>query len=333
VLILEFSLAVLNPGGRDGIRTFPQGAGLPSDPGHPPVNYHGYAACCGGGFYRKTGEVSDSVSSVLVLVRKNGLGEAANAVRRLRKRGKQVMISWKESGLPQVAGVLSNPAVAARFRALCAEADGFISSTTDLVPLYGAAGCRRGGFVPTPYPLEEPAWDFSVSISQRQGIFIGTREFAVPSRNHFLAVSSICKLGQPVTVINTEGWRGVRLLRSISPDLRVVSRRLPYPDYLRLMARHRLVFQLDRSAVPGQVAGDALLCGVPCVGGDGAIDRLAYPDLCGTNLSAGAAITAAKRLLEDPDYYAATLDRARELALGSISFAKVRDRLLAEFER
>ncbi len=99
VLILESSFAVLNPGGRDGIRTFTQGAGLPSDPGHPPVNYHGYAACCGGAFYRKTGEVPEPVSSVLVLVRKKGLGEAVDAVRRLRKRGKRVMISWKESGL------------------------------------------------------------------------------------------------------------------------------------------------------------------------------------------------------------------------------------------
>ena len=272
-----------------------------------------------------------SVSSVLVLLRKNGLGDALDAVRKLRKRGKRAMISWKESGLPQVARVLENPALSRKFRAVCAEADGFISSTTDLVPLYEAAGCPRGGFVPTPYPIEEPAWNFSVSLPLREGIFIGTREFGVPSRNHFLAVSSICKLGRPVTVINTEGWTGTCLLRSISPDLRVVSGRLPYVDYLRLIARHRLVFQLDRSAVPGQVAGDALLCGLPCVGGDGAIDRLAFPDLCGPRLPIESAIEAVRSLLDDHDYYAGTLERARELALTSISFSCVKDRLLAEF--
>ena len=41
-------------------------------------------------------------------------------------------------------------------------------------------------------------------------------------------------------------------------------------------ARHKIVLQADKSAVPGQVAGDALLCRMPCVGGDGAIDRLAF---------------------------------------------------------
>ena len=78
------------------------------------------------------------------------------------------------------------------------------------------------------------------------------------------------------------------------------------------MARHRIVFQLDRSAVPGQVAGDALLCGLPCVGGDGAIDRLVFPELCGTTLAVESAVNATKRLLRDDEYYAETLSRARE---------------------
>ena len=126
---------------------------------------------------------------------------------------------------------------------------------------------------------------FPFRLRQRRGIFIGTREFSVPSRNHLLAISSVLKLGQPVTVINTEGWTGARLLRSISRDLRIISGKLPYTDYLCLLARHRIVFQLDRSAVPGQVAGDALLCGLPCVGGDGAVDKLAFPGLCGDELA------------------------------------------------
>ena len=268
------------------------------------MNYHAYAACCRGGFYRKPEEVPDSVGGVLVLLRKNGFGDALDAVRRLRKRGKRVMVSWKESGLPQVARALESPALNRKFRAVCTEADGFISSTTDLVPLYESSGCRRGAFIPTPYPIEEPVWNFSIPIPQRQGIFIGTREFGVPSRNHLLAISSISQLGQPVTVINTEGWSGVRLLCSISSGLHVVSGKLPYAEYLRLVARHRIVFQLDRSAVPGQVAGDALLCGLPCVGGDGAIDRLVFPELCGTSVPVESAVRTAKRLLDDEDYYA-----------------------------
>jgi hypothetical protein len=275
--------------------------------------------------------VPDAVRAVLVLLRRNGLRDALNAVRDLRKRGKRVVISWKESGLPQVALALASPGLNRKFRAVCSEAEGFISSTPDLVPLYEAAGCRRGGFIPTPYPIEEPSWNFSIPIPQRQGIFIGTREFGNPSRNHFLAVASISELGRPITVINTEGWTGARLLRSISSELRIVSGKLPYADYLRLMARHRVVFQLDRSAVPGQVAGDALLCGLPCVGGDGAVDRLAFPTLCGTSVPIGSAVKVAERLLDDDDFYLETLESARKLALQKLSFPRVKEHLLAEF--
>jgi hypothetical protein len=324
---LESDFAVLSPGGRDRTRIFAQGAGLPSDAGHPPVNYHAYAACCHGGFYRKSEEVPDAVRHVMVLLRKDGLGHALNAARELRRRGKRVLVSWKESGLTQVARILGEPRFHEKFKAVCAEVDGFISSTTELVPLYEAARCGRGGFVPTPYPLEEPAWDFSLPIPQRQGIFIGTREFGVFSRNHLLAISSVLKLGKPVTVINTEGWTGARLLRSISRDLRVISGKLPYTAYLCLVARHRIVFQLDRSAVPGQVAGDALLCRLPCVGGDGGVDKLAFPDLCGPSLSVDGAIQAAERLVADDKYYAETIEKSRELARKRLSFSTVKNQL------
>ncbi|HEY5742393.1 MAG TPA: hypothetical protein VIS99_07620, partial [Terrimicrobiaceae bacterium] len=152
MLILEPGFAVLNPNGRDQTKIFAQGAGSPSDDGHAPVNYHGYAACCHGGFFRKVEEVPNAVGGVLILLRRNGIRAAMNAVRELRKRGKQVRISWKESGLPQVGHALANSGLRRKFHALCSAADGFISSTPDLVPLYEAAGCRKGRFVPTPYP-------------------------------------------------------------------------------------------------------------------------------------------------------------------------------------
>ena len=315
---LEPAFAVLNAGGRDQTRIFPQGAGLPSDSGHPPVNYHAYAACCRGGFYREWKAVPESVRRVLVLLRKDGLRQALHAARRLRERGMHVVISWKESGLPQVARIVAKPGLHEKFRAICKEVDGFISSTTQLVPLYEAAHCGRGGFVPTPYPIEEPAWDFSIPLGERRGIFIGTREFGIPSRNQ-----------------RTDDYGGslenrARLLREISSDLEVISGKLPYRDYLCLMARHRIVFQLDRSAVPGQVAGDALLCGMPCIGGDGSVDRLAFPDLCGISQDGESAVRAAERLLSDDDLYEQAVVKSREFALEHLSFSKVRQKLLSE---
>ena len=63
--------------------------------------------------------------------------------------------------------------------------------------------------------------------------------------------------------------------------LRLSEKWKSYPDYLRDVAKHKIVLQLDCSHVPGQVAGDALLCRIPCVGGDGAIERIAFSKTCG----------------------------------------------------
>lgn len=320
-------LAVLNPGGNDRARLFYSGAGSPTDPGHPPVNYHAYAACLRTGFFQKEKEVPEKAVAALVLLRKNGLKDALYAVQALKKRNCRAFISWKESGLHQVAASLEDRGRYERFREICREADGFISSTGDLLPLYRSAGCRVGEYIPTPYPVEEPVWNFSRPLDQRRGILVGTREFDVPSRNHLLAVSMALELGEPVTVINTDGYSGEKQLRAISADLRIISGRQPYADYLRLMANHRLVFQMDRSAVPGQVAGDALLCRLPCVGGDSAMERLAFADLSGFGRNADEILEAARRLLSDEAAYSSAVEASQQAALAAVSFSAVAEKL------
>ena len=57
-------------------------------------------------------------------------------------------------------------------------------------------------------------------------------------------------------------------------------------DYLRKMASHKLVFQLDVGNGSGRVAGDALLCRIPCVGGNGVTERLIFPDFTSQHTSA-----------------------------------------------
>lgn len=319
--------AVLNPGGRDKSRTFACGAGSPEDPGHPPVNYHAYAACCRGGFYREGHEVPEGTRAVLVLLRRRGLRQALAAVRELRRRKVLVWISWKESGLHQVGEALAAAGRYTLFCEICREADGFLASTPELEPLYRQAGCRSGGYLATPYPVGESGWDFSRPLGGRKGIWIGTREFFVPSRNHLLAVASACRTGEPVTVVNTDGSAGERLLRAIAPNLRILCGPLPYPDYLRLMAEHRVVFQMDRSVVPGQVAGDALLCGVPCVGGDGAVEREVFSQCSGHGRDAAALAGCLESLLRDDELCRHTADQARKVAAEKLGFAVTRDRL------
>lgn len=324
---LSSPFAVLNPGGRDRTQSFPAGAGAPSDAGHSPVNYHAYAACFSGSFCQSVADVPPGVRAVLVLLRKNGLKDALKALREMKKRGVSTWISWKESGLHQVSAALQDPARWLAFREICAQADGFISSTQELSALYRQAGCGRGDFIPTPYPVDAADWDFSQPVERREGIFIGTREFDVPTRNHLLAVALAARTGVKVTVFNPDGRRGEKLLRAISPDLDIVPGRLPYAEYLSRMARHRVVFQLDRSSVPGQVAGDALLCRVPCVGGDGAVERIAFPGLCGFGRSADELAGLLGRLLASDEFYEEQGSAGRLLASGELSFEAARRKL------
>jgi hypothetical protein len=316
------AFAVLNPGGRDKTQFFSNGAGIPTDPGHPPVNYHAYAACMRGGFYRSAAEIPKSVKTVLVLLRQRGLEDARKAIRELTKRGVDSLISWKESGLHQVAQALGDAKRAELFRAVCGEAAGFVSSTPELAALYRTQSCTKGDFIPTPYPIEEEAWNFSRPLENRNGILIGTREIDTPSRNHLLAVSIAAGLGESVTVINPDGKSAEKILCAIAPSIRIVNGPLPYPEYLSLMSEHRVVFQLDSSAVPGQVAGDALLCRMPCVGGNGAVDRIAFPPVCAEEAS-----DMLYSLLRDDAEWESAVAASREKALEKLSFSAVSSRL------
>ena len=322
---------VLNPGGRDRDQSFPEAAGTPADPGHPPVNYHGYAACLSGAFRRDVR--SCNAGCVLVLLRKRNLRQALAAIRDLKARGVSVLVSCKESGAHQVAELLGDPKRWNFFREVCREADGALSSTPELTSLYKCAGARVAEFIPTPYPVDSPAWDFSIPLDRRSGLFVGTREFDVPSRNHLAAVAlADClsrELSCPVTVMNADGRRGAAILapfRNSNPAFRIVDGPLPYSAYLEEMARHRIVWQLDSSAVPGQVAGDALLCGMPCLGGNGAVDRLVFPDPSPT-ASREAFLEQAQKLLTDDNRWLAESTRSRHLALETLAFPLIAQRL------
>ena len=333
------SIAVLNPSGRDSEQHFADGAGAPDDAAHAPVNFHAFAACTGGAFYRKDQAIPADVKHVLLLLRSD-LKACRNALLELRRAGKTVAVSLKEAGAFQVAALLGKADKLRLFQEICQRADAAIATVPDLVPLYLGAGARCAEFLPTPYPVDDARWDFSAPPEERRGIFVGTREFATASRNHLAALLAIRQIAEPmqepVTVFNGDGWSGRRMLARLQfPDglLRVIETRMPYPLYLRLMAQHRLVWQLDASAVPGQVAGDALLCRIPCVGGNGTTERLDFPDLSGHGRTPEQLFDLAARLLEHPHDAQETVARALAFARERLSFDAVAPRLKAVFER
>ena len=346
-----FRLAVLNPGGRDPEQVFPHFAGPPKDKEHPPINHHAYAACTAGGFYRKAASIPPDCGGVLLLLRRD-IKSGLHAMGDLQERGLTVAVALKEAGAHQVATQLADRHRLAIFQEVCARADFCLATTPELAPLYLGAGARRAEFIPTPYPVDEPRWDFSRSIEpaatmgDRRGVFIGTREFDTPSRNHLAALLAARRIGEPVTVVNADGRRGRGILSALGfqpadaktsasgttgPELRFIEGRMDYGRYLQIIAGHRIVFQLDRSAVPGQVAGDALLCRVPCVGGDGAVERIAFPALCGHGNETAYLLERVEQLLHDDTAYAFAIEQSQHLAREQLAFTAIAPRLRTAF--
>jgi hypothetical protein len=333
-----FRLTVLNPGGRDPHQYFPDGAGEIKQP-HQPTNFHAYAACTRGSFHREIKAAVAEATPVLLLLR-GDFRASERALATLQTAGRSVAISLKETGLHQIANQLRDPARLARFVRIVRRANGCIAPTPEAADLYRTIRGEedRVAFIPTPYPIDDKHWDFSRPIEERSGILIGTREWNVPSRNHLAALLLARKVseetGAPVTVYNFDGRKGARLLSEIgfgADKLRVLTEKLAYPDYLRELARHKIVLQLDTSFVPGQVAGDALLCRVPCVGGNGAIERLAFPELCGFARSIDEIGKISSRLLNESEFYQAAVTEMVPEASKRLSFEVVAKQLADYF--
>jgi len=330
-------LTVLNPRGRDPDQSFPEGPGRPEDPLHPPINFHAFAACTRGAFHSDTDVAIATGQPILVLIRRR-LKRTREAVRACKSAGRRVIVSWKETGLLQVEDQLASAKAWQLFREICSEADGCLSVTRELVPLYRAAAPATPVlFLPTPYPVDFDEWDFSRPEPECSGIFVGTRRFKHPVRCHQLALAQVASLardtGCRVSVVDGDGRGAERRIRAFGipeAQLEIHSPR-PYPDYLRLMASHRLVFQRDLGAVPGQVSGDALLCGLPCLGGNGEVDRLVHPE--GAGLVGEALEARTRRLLEERSFFEAEREALRERGHSRVAFAAVRPRLEAFVER
>ena len=338
----DFRLTVLNPGGRDPEQHF-QRVPAPGEGAHPPINFHAFAACTLGAFHFIPRRALAEDTPVLLLLRSD-FHASERALHDLKKQGRIVAVSLKETGMHQIAQQLRDPAKLSRFMKIVAEADGCIATTPEAAEIYQRFRSKRDSatvaFIPTPYPIEDEHWNFSASSAEQSGTFVGTREWDVPSRNHFAALlmaRQLCEAtGEPVTVVNLDGSKGRRVVHELTfpkGKLRLIEKWKSYSDYLHDLARHKIVLQLDRSHVPGQVAGDALLCRVACVGGDGAIERIAFPKTCGEGRTITEIASMAVDLLKNSELRAATVGESQERALERLSFQAVRSRLADFFAR
>jgi hypothetical protein len=338
----DFRLSVLNPGGRDLEQYFDEPA-KPDATTHPPINFHAFAACTRGSVHRATKNATEEKRPILLLLRGN-FRASEKALTECQKEKQTVAVALKETGLHQIAEQLRDRGRLSRFLRILTAADGCLATTPEAAEIFRRVRTKRDpdtvAFIPTPYPLEEKAWDFAVPPNQQSGIFIGTREWDVPSRNHLatlLLAREICsESGEPVTVFNLNGRKGAKLLEELQfppGKLRVHDERQPYADYVREIAKHKIVLQLDRSRVPGQVAGDALLARTICIGGDGAIERVAFANFCGEGRTTMQLKMIALEMLKNTSARATAIVETQWRAAERLSFQAIRKQLAIFFSR
>lgn len=319
------SLAVLNPGGRDRQQSYLAGPGSPQDTIRPPIGVHAYAACCKGGVYRNAKAIPPSIQNILILLTKSHLRRALASLRYLKARGASVRVAFRESCEQDIAELLGDVTRHELFCEICREATGAIANTPLIAALFKAAGATEARVIPPPCPIDFPDWDFSQPLEKRRGIFIGTQSFSDASQHHatalMLANRISIELACPLAVLNSEGRRGGMILKSIqktNPLLFIVEAPLDYPDFLRLMALHRIVWHLNTD--DDKIATAALLCRMPCVGGTGMIERTAFPKLS-TPATLEKMEAAARTLLTRDTSWKKAVDDSQSRATESFSFA------------
>jgi hypothetical protein len=327
------SFAVVQPGARSRNRSFANGLGVPDDAGSAAEGIYAYAACLGGSFYRSLQTLPADANDILLILDKNNLRMASAALKALRKRGARVRVSCNESRSCDFAALLGDVTRFELFREICRSAEGAIAATPESVSLYETAGALETQFIPPPCPVDDPAWDFSQPAGKRRGIFIGTNSFLSGGANHMAALMAADRLSRELecalAVVNTEGRRGGMILKSLrknNPLFFILEAPVDHADLLRVMSLHRIVWQFDADAGPGASASAALLCRIPCVGGNGAVERIAFPGLSAP-ASREDLLESARLLLTNDEAWQEEVEASQQRAAEFLSFQKTALRL------
>lgn len=329
------SFAVVQPGARSRDRSFAQGAGCPDDSGPPLEGVQAYAACCNGCFLRSLRSLPSHADDVLLVLEPKNLRKSLAALKILKEKRVRARVTCLESGSIGIAALLGDVTRFDLFREICRLADGAVAATPESVILYEVAGAREVQFIPAPCPVDLPSWNFAQPAGKRRGIFVGTRSFLSGAENHVAVLMAADRLSRdlecPLAVLNTEGRRGGMLLKSLrknNPLFFIVEAPVPYADLLRVVSLHRIVLQFDADAGRGGTASAALLCRIPCVGGNGAVERIAFPGLS-SPASREELIESARLLLTNDKAWQQEVESSQHRASEFLSFRKTAARLQA----
>src|SRR3954453_13334764 len=130
----NFRLTVLDPGGRDPEQKF-HSVLNPGEGPHPPINFHAFAACTFGAFHRDARRAAGEKTPVLLLLRSD-FRASERALIDLKKEGRTVAVSLKETGSHQIAQQLREPGKLSRFIRIVTGADACIATTPEAAQIY-----------------------------------------------------------------------------------------------------------------------------------------------------------------------------------------------------
>jgi len=306
-----------------------------------PVGVAGFAACTDASVHRTPKTIPANTTAVL-LVLDRPLGRGLTALQDLHRAGKAVIVTFAESGGMPMADLVDTPESLRAFFEICRLTDAALATTVESQEMLRGADAREVELIPPPCPVDDPRWDFSTRPELRHGIMVGTCDFTTHHSNHAAALLSLrevaAQTGEPVTVLRAGRLFDRRMVRQLRRHWpaglpKVVSGPLPADRLVRLMATHKLVFQLEWAGGVGGVAAEALLAGVPCVGGHGATERIVFPELCGFGRTPNQLLELAAWLLGDPAAAGDAVVTARALAATHLSSDEARSRLAGLVDR
>jgi hypothetical protein len=266
------------------------------DPDHDPsridapLGLAALADAIGARWYRDAASVPDSAAAVLLVLGDAGLPRCRDILIALQVMGKPVLVTFARSGGMPIANLITSPEGLAAFFDICRLADAAVATTAESQGIFEGAGARLTTLIPAPCPVADDRWDVPSGAAERSGILVGTWNFAPHYFNHTAALLTLRDVSEqtaePVTVVCADERFDRRMLRQVrrrwpARRLEVVKGPLPSSRLIGLAARHKLVFQLEWGGGMGEVAAAALLGRIPCVGGHGHTERIAFPDLCG----------------------------------------------------
>ena len=116
----------------------------------------------------------------MLLVLRGDFKATERALAECQDEERLVAVTLKESARYQIAEQLRDNKQLSRFLRIMAKANGCIATTPETAEIFRRARADHEpdpvAFIPTPYPLEDEQWKFTVPPGEQHGIFIGTRE-------------------------------------------------------------------------------------------------------------------------------------------------------------